>query len=126
MVYEAPELMNLSDLLNATGLTGVFVFFMIPSIVIVLCVYAAYRHRQNAKLKKDKRKQEKLLKKQAIEEHKQLVREENEVLKEVLKRENIKITEDMLDDTDSIYGSKVDKAKFSSLTLEFDETGRAK
>lgn len=59
MIDKAPELINISDLLNAAGLTGVFLFFMIPSIVIIITAYGLYRYIKNRKFKKVKQIEDK-------------------------------------------------------------------
>lgn len=109
MLYDAPELMNASEVLTAIGLAGIFVYFMVPSVIIVLSIYGIHRHRKNAKLRK-KMQQEHLenLKKMKVETEKQFKSQQaSTVLNDIEAEPN-------------------DKTKFSSLTLEFDETGRVK
>lgn len=92
------ELMQAAEVANAIGLAGVLLYFLSPTIFILLCVYGYKQHKRKQKLTKEKEDNEK-------------------------KSKSGEINEDAIS---NIPDEPEDFTKFSSLSLEFDEKGRVK
>lgn len=90
--------MQAAEVANAMGLAGVLLYFLLPTIFILLCVYGYTQHKRKQKLAKEKEGNEK-------------------------KGKSGEINESAVND---IPDEPEDFTKYSSLVLEFDEKGRVK
>ena len=95
------EFFTLSDMANALGLTGVFLFFMVPSIVAVMIFYYIRRRRKEREAKK------------------RLKNNDNNSSDSATKQAN------RIKDSRLKMKEPKDKERFSSLELTFNEEGFA-
>ena len=134
MIEHAPELMEAGHVINAIGMAGVFMFFMVPSIALVLFVYGMHRRRKKKKLQREYNKAVQKAAQEQIKRHKNELGKQTVTVKNSYKGQNSSIihTEIPLfemtpdDIPDDVIIEPQDKARFSSLELEFDEMGRVK
>lgn len=103
MINTGQELMTIGDMLNAIGLAGIFIIYMIPVSLIVSTIVIVTkiikRNKEQSKIKKELKRE----RKEAIK----IIEDENKAM-EVIKNEP---------------EEPVDKSRFSSLKLEFNEEG---
>jgi len=92
------ELMQAAEVANAMGLAGVLLYFLSPTIFILLCVYGYKQHKRKKKLDKEQSSNTKESKSGEINDNA----------------------------VNNIPDEPEDFTKFSSLSLEFDEKGRVK
>ena len=110
MIKEVPKLMDLWDLLAAIGIAGLFSFFMIPTMVIVIIWAISYRRKR-------KNKQREIDKKQSIED--------KEIITEIVNTYKAKtFTEEDIGEIIPI--DEIDISRFKKLDLSFNEDGVAK
>lgn len=100
------DLMSVTDMLAAVGIAGLFLYFLIPTMVVVLTIYYIRRKIMQHKIKKKLKKQQKENQRKAQEEM-------NDDKKLKAKIDSLPIEPD-------------DYSKFSKLALEFDEKGNIK
>ena len=120
----APELMTVDDILNALGLAGVLAYFFIPTVVVIFCIYGYTRYKKRKALKD---KQKLSLKQQNSEKDSE---NENSKTKNEVKNDT-KVNKKAFREISSsalidIPEQPNNKEKFSSLALEFDESGHVK
>lgn len=100
--------MTVDDMLNAVGLTAVLFYFMMPTIVVILTIYAYNRHRKKKEIQRDIKKAN---------------REKFEKGKQLLENSDDKEAISAIGELDT---RPKEINKFTGLALSFDESGHVK
>lgn len=112
MLSDASELIGVEHVLGAIELSGAFLFFMIPSIILVVVIYKIHQARKRRKFNKNLEKQNK----ESAKQNNTRDSGEPTVINEFTVAQGL----------NGVPIEPTNKDKYESLALEFDETGSVK
>lgn len=102
--------MTVDDMLNAIGLTGVLFYFLAPTIIVILCIYAYNRHKKRKEIQDRQKLSLKNSNKISHKEGEEILNDDTKAMKIL--------------DSAPLIPEQI--GKFRGLTLEFDSSGHVK